>query len=250
MNRRRRHRGLRLRSLFLWHRYLGLAAALFVVVLSVTGLLLNHAQRLALDKRYVQAGPILDWYGIRAPAVDVAFHAGGHWVSRLGERIYLDERLLLEDAGPLVGFVALRDFMVVAVEGKLLLLAPDGALVERLGGAEGVPAGMKAMGVDAEGRLVARASHGDYVVDEDFLRWRDLGRVRARWSRPQTLPAPLYQRLAALYRSTDVTLERLLLDLHSGRLLGSRGPWLMDGAALLLLGLATTGVWHWARRRR
>ena len=56
-----------LRSLYIWHRYMGLAAALFVIVLAVTGLALNHTQELGLDSNYVKSGALLNWYGVQAP---------------------------------------------------------------------------------------------------------------------------------------------------------------------------------------
>lgn len=46
-----------------------------------------------------------------------------------------------------------------------------------------------------------------------------------------------------------LSLERILLDVHSGRIFGHYGPWLMDGAALMLLILAATGIIGWLRGR-
>ena len=80
--RRRKHHGLRLRSLFLWHRYMGLAAALFVVLLASTGLLLNHTERLGLAQRYISAGPLLDWYGIEAATGSAAWGRPSIWTTR------------------------------------------------------------------------------------------------------------------------------------------------------------------------
>jgi uncharacterized iron-regulated membrane protein len=40
----------------------------------------------------------------------------------------------------------------------------------------------------------------------------------------------------------------VLLDLHSGRLLGQAGPYLMDAAAVLLGLLAASGVYSTLRR--
>ena len=229
---------------------MGLLAALFVVILAVTGLLLNHSQALGLSQRHVASPALLDWYGIHPPAPGPAFHAAGHWLSRLEDTLYLDGRRLAREPGRLVGLVMLRDVLVAAVEGELLLLTPGGELVERLTGIHGVPAGMEAVGKDEAGRLVVRASHGDYVVDEDFLAWRDAGAVAVRWSRAEAMPVELHARQAASHRGNTLTLERVLLDLHSGRLFATWGSYLMDGAAMLLLGLAGSGVWHWARRRR
>jgi uncharacterized iron-regulated membrane protein len=44
--------------------------------------------------------------------------------------------------------------------------------------------------------------------------------------------------------------ERLLLDLHSGRIFGAAGPWIFDIAALLLILLSLSGTWIWIKRRR
>ena len=45
-------------------------------------------------------------------------------------------------------------------------------------------------------------------------------------------------------------IERLLLDLHSGRFFGRFGPWVMDAAAVLIVLLGVSGTWIWLRRRR
>ena len=76
MSRRRRHR-LKLKSLYVWHRWVGLVAALFVIVLAVTGLALNHTEELQLDARHVRTAWLLDWYGISLPDEVPAWRAGG-----------------------------------------------------------------------------------------------------------------------------------------------------------------------------
>ena len=46
-----------------------------------------------------------------------------------------------------------------------------------------------------------------------------------------------------------ISWERLLLDIHSGRVLGSLGVVLVDLMALLFMLMAASGVWIWSRRR-
>jgi hypothetical protein len=237
-----------------WHRRIGLFAALFVIVLLVTGILLNHTEDLKLDSRYVGSSALLDWYGIQAPAKPVSYAAGGHWITQLGERVYFDGHELLNDTGTLIGALTLDDRIIVAIEGRLLLFTAKGERLESLGGADGVPGGMRAIGTKAD-RLVVRASHGDYLTDKDGLRWEESekeGDVHTPvegvvWAEQAAAPAALQQLLAESYRGRGLSAERVLLDLHSGRILGWGGVWLVDAVAVLLMVLALSGVWMWLR---
>ena len=47
-----------------WHRRIGLVVAVLVAVVAVTGLLLNHGDRLNLDRTNIVAGWVVDWYGL------------------------------------------------------------------------------------------------------------------------------------------------------------------------------------------
>jgi hypothetical protein len=47
-------------------------------------------------------------------------------------------------------------------------------------------------------------------------------------------------RLVETYRGKGLPLERVLLDIHSGRILGA---WGVDAVSVLFLGLVLTGLW-------
>ena len=249
---RRQPRRPPLRSLYVWHRWLGLAAAALTLVLALTGIALNHTEALRLDERHVRSPALLALYGIEAPPVSAACAAGGRWVLQVGRRLYLGTRALVRRAGPLRGAVPWEGMLVVAAGGELLLVTPEGRLAERMGGEAGVPAGLRRIGRMADGRIVALGAHGVYVADRELLAWRPAPEgMEATWSRCESDPPPaLAQEVRAAYRATILPWERVLLDLHSGRIAGRLGPWVMDAAALLLVFLASSGPWLWWRQRR
>lgn len=45
-----------------------------------------------------------------------------------------------------------------------------------------------------------------------------------------------------------ITMERVLIDIHSGRFFGTAGPWVMDLAGLALLFLLSSGIYNWYKR--
>jgi len=245
---RKKSRARLLRSLYIWHRYIGLAAAAFVIILAVTGLALNHTEELELDTTHMRSELLLDWYGVHAPQHLTSYRAGPHTITAAGDRIYWHTTELPGIQPPLLGAIEYAGLVVVAVQGKLLLFTPAGELIEQLDGAAGVPAGMQAIGLTSDNGLAVHAAHGYYRTSADFLEWQETGSLDAAWSRASEPSATISSAVRAAYRGSGLSLERVLLDLHSGRILGSWGIYVMDAAAILFLLLALSGVWLWARR--
>ena len=57
---RHKENAIKLRSMYQWHRYIGVSVALFMLILAVTGIMLNHTSRLELDKNYIQTEWLLN----------------------------------------------------------------------------------------------------------------------------------------------------------------------------------------------
>ncbi|MBE9533334.1 MAG: peptidase, partial [Proteobacteria bacterium] len=69
----------RMRSL---HRGMGAVVALFVLMLAITGVLLNHTSDLELDDSYLTWGWLLDHYGINTVEPDAVYLLDTHVISQ------------------------------------------------------------------------------------------------------------------------------------------------------------------------
>lgn len=229
-----------------WHRWLGLGIALPVVLLAVTGLLLNHGDFLGLSSRVLPPW-LAAIYGMPRSA---PVHA-----SVAGEDVWLFASDVVHSPGgrqipcraPFKGAVPAGEVTVIGCADELLVLDRDGQELERVDSAWGVPA-FDRIGISPAAELV--------LAEQNRLMVFDLSDLRAEpfsgpWQAAEVIPAPAVL-AAALPQAAvppEFNWERLLLDLHSGRILGTPGRWLMDIAALLLLVLALTGVVIWSRTR-
>jgi len=247
-----RHKRLKLRSFYVWHRYMGLSAALFVLIISVTGLLLNHTETFQLDSRFVHSDALLDWYGIKAPDQLRAFSTGEDTVALLGEQLYRNQQLIAGDYNELSGAARLPEVLVIAVDGDLLLFTAEGELIERLKPDGGLPAAIERLALGGGGQLIARTGEGVYQSDSSLMEWTpaDADAMQIDWITAATPEPALLENLQAHYRSQVLPLERFTLDLHSGRLFGKFGVWLFDIAAILLILLALSGSIIWLQRKR
>lgn len=239
-------------SFYILHRYLGLLAALFVLLLAITGIMLNHTETLRLDERDIKSSVILDWYGLDANITGTGYRIGEHWVSNQQQSIYIDDKLLDVTFAGLIGAVKTKELIVLATRKKIILLTPAGELVDEIDQGSGLPAGkILGLGLSPVQQAAIKAADGTFVASSDFLSWSDNLNSEIIWSSQKNLPDALKISIAHNWRGEGVTLERLVLDLHSGRLLGgSWGVLLIDLAALLMLLLVITGVWLWLNRWR
>ncbi len=245
---KRRWRGGLRRGLLVWHRRIGIAATAFVLLLVVTGILLNHTEALRLDSRMVDSDWLLDWYDIGGDAAPVSFAAGEQWVSGLAGRLYLDGAPVADNAAPLVGAVWQEPAVAAATAEAVYLFMPDGELVEKVF-PPGVPGPLRGLAAGADGVLVLGASGGRaYAGDLDLIEWREVLLGEVSWPQPAAAPPDIAAQVTESWRGDGLPWERVLLDAHSGRLFGAFGPWVVDGAAVLFVVLAMSGLFNWALR--
>ncbi|MDH3831886.1 MAG: PepSY domain-containing protein [Gammaproteobacteria bacterium] len=246
---KKKSRARLLRSLYIWHRYIGISTAIFVIILSFSGLVLNHTDELNLDAAYVQSDLLLDWYGITAPEGLLSYTAGSAQITAVNDKIFWDNKPLLHIAAPLAGVQAFGGLVVIVAGGSPVLFTAQGELVEKLENVAGVPTGIQAIGLSSQGLLAVKTVRGIYLADENLLEWVRAGGPEINWSSTQATEPALLKSLQNAYRGTGLPIERIMLDLHSGRILGRAGVYIMDAAAIGFLLLAASGVWLWLRRR-
>lgn len=231
-----------------WHRWLGLAVALPVLVLSVTGVLLNHIESFGWSSRPLP--PLLArWYGAPVPESLSGIVLHNRWYAQANDSLFIDGQKSLYCQPPLRGVVQDNGWTVVGCAGELLLLDGQGQQIERIGPAYGVPT-FSAMGRNEQG-LVLKTDQGLIQYDLEQLASVVLPEA-ASWevSRQQALPDAIKEQIIAKSVPSSLHWQRLLLDLHAGRLFGLAGQLVMDLAALVLVLLALTGTVIWSRSRR
>ena len=251
MSRRGGHRlGERLRSLYLWHRWIGGLAAPLLVLLVLSGIGLNHVEGLRLEHRYLTSPYLLARYGIRAEGPVLGLHTEAGWISAHRGRLYLDDRRVAEFDDELRSAAA-GPMIAVLGRNRWMLLMRDGTPVEQQA-IDRLPAAARAFAFIDEA-LYLYGESGRWQSPDLCLNWRAAGPAppaAAGAAELQPLPEALAEAIRADSIRERISLARLLGDLHSGRLFGGIGVVLVDALGVLLLLLATSGPFLWWRQRR
>ena len=216
----------RRKTLARWHRRLALLVGLWLVLLALSGILINHAHDWGLDRGALPRPLLSLVYGIETDAPDYC-----HLAEAIGPACADVFAHLDLPAGQLL----------LAATG-VFLLDSQGQVIETLA-ASHVGLSSLESGLRQGDQLFlsdgARIVHTDPdLVDFDVLDPAAAGALKgAPWQRRDP--------------STDsVSWERLLLDLHAARFLGPAARWFNDLMAGLILVLAASGAWLCRAKRR
>lgn len=230
------------------HRWLGIALLAPLLLLVVTGILLNHTEGLGLDQRHAGSVWLVGAYGIRPEPPETGFPVGDAWVSHARGTVFLGARPLGEAEGPLVGAARVGGVLAVATPQAIHLYTEGGRPIDTLELPGSVPPATRFALVDGRPTLAGPA--GAYSLNAEMTGWVSDASRSGSPVEPRPLPSPVRAEIASRLAATTLSWERVLLDLHSGRLFGRLGPWLMDLAALAVAILATTGCVMWLRVTR
>jgi len=233
------------------HRSFGAGAAVFVIFMVLSGLVINHSNGLGLDQRHVSQSFLLDWYGLDGPEYIHSFEVGSDWISFAGSQLYLNG----DSVSPLsngVGAVAGGDMLIAAGGEELLLLGHDGSLIERIPWGQHGTGPIASIGQLENGLVVIKSVNQLWSADADLLNWQRVENTvtSPAWSHAEPAPGAIRQAITQQYRGGGLSLEQLLLDLHSGRVFGSIGVLVYDLLALAIGFLAISGLLLWFRSRR
>ena len=233
------------RQLLNIHRWVGTFCALFLILLSVTGLLLNHNVRLGLDRWIIRSPFILKRYGMVPEGPIESIRMGTQIVGRLDGVLYVNAVPIVKTGALIGGFEQEGVLIIGHAKGLVLLELETGDLIDEIELKSGE---LNAFGRLDSGREVFKAGDVFYGIDVHLSELEAL-EGDLRWSGPiksgGTLPGPIEEEMLVHYAGEGISVYRVLLDVHAGRFFGVGGTVVMDLTAISVLYLVGSGLLAW-----
>lgn len=251
-----------------WHRRIGLSMVVFVIFLTLTGILLNHSPSFGLSKQTIRSTWLMDWYGFETQSLTgfrletssaTDRNIEEKWLSHPGGNdLFLNEEPVANCTAPLLGGGQIagpnnQTLLLALCQNELIILTQQGELVDKLDTVTGLPENTTALQVLEEEILILNTSNNNpntFSVNIDTLEINPSKINVETWSTPSPLPPELVEQLQLTANLPGISLETLILDLHSGRFFGSAGGFFVDLIGLLICLLALTGLWAWYSHKK
>ncbi len=233
-----------------FHRWLGLVTVVPLLVACVTGIILNHTVDLGLSQRYVTNSWIEARYGMVLDGEPEAFGLDGKaYASTWDGKIFHRENIVA-DTGGLIGAVPLRDGTAVVTKSAVHYFGLDGELIETLDSVSLPEVPVSRAGRTSDLMLVLETATGTFTSDANLLEFTEVpADLEANWSAPATPTKADLRSWKTAFSGEGIPLDRVILDLHSGRIFGDFGKWIWDILVLGILVLSATGLVLFFRKK-
>jgi hypothetical protein len=206
---------------------------------------------MGLDKSGVKINWLLDFYGIGLPSKINYFTRLPSPLVGIDNQLWLEDRLILESSLPVLWALWYQK-QIIAIDVKQLYIFDNlGQLLETQGSSSGLTPPLSNLSISSDNRVLLHTQQGPLLSDQQLLDWQSADETAPDNSSGDVSIAQaldISPKLLTLSRSQHLSWERVILDLHSGRLFGAWAIWLWDLFALALLILALSGIWMWQHK--
>ena len=218
------------------HRKVGVFLSLFLILLAVTGVLLNHSEQFLLSKNHIP-GFMAAWY-IEPEPVTGFLIEDTHLYASEGMLIAGESSLthcpVLLDAVPLT-----REVALLCTDG-LILLTHQFEFIERIEAIDGFPEEASAVGRVGD-ELAVQLNQRWFLFDPLSWELTPLPQIKAV-SELDSTEVP-----TSLTLGRAVTWQQFILDVHSGAVVGLSGRLFNDLVAVMLIMMAFSGIIMWRK---
>ena len=233
------------------HRWSGLFLLLPLTIACVTGLVLNHTVDLNLSNRHVTTDWIQARYGMSLDGKPKAYGLEGKAYAATWDGKIFHRKNIIQDSSALIGAVPLRDGTAIVTASAVHYYGLDGELIETLDSVSLPATPISKAGRTTDLHLVLETASGTFTSDANLLDFtKSPTDQKTNWSSPTAPTEADLKSWKTTFSGNGIPLDRLILDLHSGRFFGTVGKWIYDFTVIGVLILSATGLVLFFRPRR
>lgn len=227
------------------HRYMGLISFVALFWLAISGLFLNHTQTFKLSERRIDNAFVAKFYGIHKLMFTQAIRLGGEWIFGINNDIYWgDKKIPAKHDAAFVSAIQKDNLVIIATKKELLILTQAGEYIDNLG----IKNEIQKLGLDGRHNVVVETKDNCLTINQEYTASAHCSEGGQVWVQPHALADEFKDRFKEKWQN-GISLERILLDAHSGRILGIMGVYLIDIVAIFMVVIGFSGFLIWLKTK-
>ena len=224
-----------------FHRWIGLIASVWLLLLASTGFLLQHSQQWHLDKSYINNAAVLKIYGIGEQFI--AFKHNNQQLIQLDKQLIQNNTTTVKLNENINSAIYLQNLWVIATDTQIIWLDEKGQILQSLDQLDGIHLPISKIGSSNQ-ELIYNSNNNNYNIESELIDPNSLTSIQ--WSQPET-NKNLKQKAIELTSTNYLTTEQFIFDIHAGITTPSL---LNDIAAISLIILSLSGIFLFFRKKK
>ena len=197
------------------HRFLGVTLVLFLLVLSVTGTLLQHAEEFGIRQKFISSSLASNLYNLK-PCIVASVKVENKWVSLCNSDLYFQDNKIINNISSINAILRKNNQYTIQYNTSHEIVLNDKGT----------------------------------IIDMIHLKKLSTKRLKKIKLKNNIAPESLREKIENKSLSKTITYERIAVDLHTGRIIGIVGVTLVDLVTIGLIILSFTGTYSWLRHRK
>lgn len=233
------------------HKFVGVLLSLWLLLMVLTGILLNHTNDFKLDQIPIQSKFLLSFYGVSPPSSGHTYKIDSHRsLHQFGETLFFNEKKM--NGVPLIKETMLicknENMVIIYWPDYFALFTLDGELIESKNIETNLNA--KQIGTDVNGQFYLKAKGTLYEIDSDALNYTASHMIESEinWAETEPLSEDRIDLFSQHISYDGLTYERLIIDIHNGNILGGFSKYIVDLLSILFMLLIFSGVYIWYKK--
>lgn len=241
-----------------WHRRMGIVISLFLFNIAITGILLNHYEALALHEKHIESEWLLSWYNVQASEKINCINKGDFKICQVDTQIYLIDqnknvKLLFNNQARLINLLTQLNETFLITREYIYIFDHYFNLLDSVNIKEKLLLEIENAWIEQQ-QLVIQTHKNSFIFNSTTF---DLTPKSLEQNNENSLANIFYplkdvfliKTLNQKYKRQQITLLKLVQDLHSGQLFFPAGKLVSDITAIILILLAISGFITWQRRK-
>ena len=245
-----------------WHRRIGITLAIFLLNLSITGIILNHYEVLSLHTKMIKSSWLLDWYGVKYPekisCITLLISKVETKFCNVDNIIYHIDKLnrireLTHNQGNLINvysnspeFILVTSHSVIIFDEKFNLVDSIDIVEERFSSISSSLYFENQLFLQTEKQSLLLELTSFDIHETNDIHWPSNKSTQTKVY--QLKDKTIKQSVGQAYRQKQISQLKFFQDLHSGQLFFRTGKLLTDLVAILTIFLVISSLITWRRR--
>lgn len=224
-----------------FHRWIGLIASIWLLILASTGFLLQHSHQWQLDKKHISNTAVLNIYGIGEQFI--AFEQDNHQLIQLDHQLIQNNRLTIKLSENINSAIYQHDNWIITTDTQIIWIDSKGQITQSMDELDGLNLPINKIAQHKQ-ELIYISKDKTYNINSESIESSTLTSIQ--WPQSNT-DKDLKQKAIELTSKDYLSYEQFIFDIHAGITAPSL---LNDFAAISLIILSLSGIFLFFRKRK